>query len=244
MFSFNFSSNNRNSHTENGISFNNDFFSTNIRFNEDLNRNLNNLDIVLDGFNTNLETVVNQSFSNFYSQNNNNNQDNQDNHQDNQDNNQDNQLNILENISFKLYDDTFNEKSCSICLNNFIMNDELYLLQCEHLFHKKCLLKWFKKKQTCPICRHDIKKKIEIIIPEEPEENDLCAIRLCIRYNDIKHIRRFRNKEKLEILFYWISKKKNKKINKLYCRYPYKELDLKKTFEEQEIFNNTIIYSE
>ncbi len=236
MFSFHFSSNNNNTNNQpNGIQFNNEFFSSNISFTENLNRNLSNLDVVLDSFNTNIETVVNQSFSNvFYDESNPNN--------DNPNN--ENPLDILNNISFKLYDDTCNEKSCSICLNEFKDNDELCLLQCEHLFHKQCLLNWLKKKHSCPICRHNIKEKIEVIIPDEPLENDLGAIRICIRNNNIKHIRRFRKKEKLEILFYWISKKINNKINKLYCKYPYKDLDLKKTFEDQGLFNNTIIYSE
>jgi hypothetical protein len=49
-----------------------------------------------------------------------------------------------------------NESSlCSICIQNYEINDELYILPCNkiHTFHIDCLNKWFKKNNTCPICR-------------------------------------------------------------------------------------------
>jgi hypothetical protein len=43
--------------------------------------------------------------------------------------------------------------TCSICLDKY--REGLYkrTLVCNHSFHKKCVDKWFKKEQTCPICR-------------------------------------------------------------------------------------------
>lgn len=46
-------------------------------------------------------------------------------------------------------------KTCSICLNNYKIN-EFYrkLPDCNHVFHKKCIDKWLKLdyKKKCPIC--------------------------------------------------------------------------------------------
>jgi hypothetical protein len=46
---------------------------------------------------------------------------------------------------------------CSICQNNFIKGEYFRELPiCEHIYHKKCIDKWFSKdleNMRCPICR-------------------------------------------------------------------------------------------
>ena len=54
------------------------------------------------------------------------------------------------------YDD-----NCTICVNNFIDNMEIYRTPCEHIFHKDCLNKYLKKihkknKLTCPNCNQNL----------------------------------------------------------------------------------------
>jgi hypothetical protein len=51
--------------------------------------------------------------------------------------------------------DTFN-KDCSICLDNFEDNDKTVVLDCNHRFHRDCILNWFKKELNCPLCRKNI----------------------------------------------------------------------------------------
>ena len=47
--------------------------------------------------------------------------------------------------------------NCSICQNGFKLNEGLRKLGCSHMFHKKCVDKWFIKsrKWNCPLCRCD-----------------------------------------------------------------------------------------
>ena len=47
---------------------------------------------------------------------------------------------------------SMNEGACSICLENFIINDEVNKLSRNHMFHKKCLDGWIKN-NNCPLCR-------------------------------------------------------------------------------------------
>ena len=58
----------------------------------------------------------------------------------------------------------FNE-TCIICLENLKKENEQLkreeektaILECEHKFHEKCIIKWLKKHNRCPICRREVK---------------------------------------------------------------------------------------
>jgi hypothetical protein len=44
--------------------------------------------------------------------------------------------------------------SCSICIENFKVNEYYRKLNCNHYFHKRCIDRWIKKdKNECPMCR-------------------------------------------------------------------------------------------
>ena len=45
------------------------------------------------------------------------------------------------------------ETKCSICMGDFRANEELFKLQCGHIYHKKCLKEWLKKSIYCPLCK-------------------------------------------------------------------------------------------
>jgi hypothetical protein len=51
-----------------------------------------------------------------------------------------------------------NEKieECSICLVDFQNEDDVALLNCNHLFHKACIDEWCARKPDCPNCREKI----------------------------------------------------------------------------------------
>jgi hypothetical protein len=43
---------------------------------------------------------------------------------------------------------------CPICMDDFCKGEYQRTLECTHVFHKKCIDKWFKKdKNDCPMCR-------------------------------------------------------------------------------------------
>ena len=47
--------------------------------------------------------------------------------------------------------------NCSICLEK--LDKDKYLLECNHSFHTKCIMDWFRhKKEGCPLCRDEGKK--------------------------------------------------------------------------------------
>ena len=48
---------------------------------------------------------------------------------------------------------------CSICINTYRTNEYKRILECGHVFHKRCIDKWIKIYNSCPICR---KKCIKI----------------------------------------------------------------------------------
>ncbi len=63
----------------------------------------------------------------------------------------------LKKIKYHRVKDNLLETSCSICIDNFQLGEYQRTLCCSHVFHKKCIDRWFKKNKTdCPMCRTKI----------------------------------------------------------------------------------------
>ncbi|KAK6931239.1 Zinc finger, RING-type [Dillenia turbinata] len=45
---------------------------------------------------------------------------------------------------------------CSICLENFVVGEEVKELPCKHRFHCECIDKWLGIHGNCPVCRYKI----------------------------------------------------------------------------------------
>ena len=47
---------------------------------------------------------------------------------------------------------------CAICYKDFEPEDEVMELKCfeDHIFHTNCIIEWFKRDPSCPICRSDV----------------------------------------------------------------------------------------
>lgn len=60
---------------------------------------------------------------------------------------------LQKNIQRKEYEYNESNIHCSICLETFIEQEEILQLRCSHMFHENCLLPWFNKDNSCPLCR-------------------------------------------------------------------------------------------
>ena len=49
------------------------------------------------------------------------------------------------------------DEQCSICLEDFKLNEEIEFTLCQHLFHINCLEKWCEINSVCPLCKSEIK---------------------------------------------------------------------------------------
>ena len=43
--------------------------------------------------------------------------------------------------------------SCAICLDGMKEGEEVIKTQCNHYFHRHCILLWFNRSHLCPLCR-------------------------------------------------------------------------------------------
>eukprot|EP00826_Nyctotherus_ovalis_P032288 TRINITY_DN2602_c0_g1_i2.p1 TRINITY_DN2602_c0_g1~~TRINITY_DN2602_c0_g1_i2.p1 ORF type:complete len:255 (-),score=-4.48 TRINITY_DN2602_c0_g1_i2:140-904(-) len=67
-----------------------------------------------------------------------------------------------------------NEKECSICIKEFVEDDEIIELPCDrrHYFHVTCIMDWVEKakKALCPICRKDMVRGL--IMKQKRDKNE------------------------------------------------------------------------
>ncbi|CAN7038957.1 unnamed protein product [Brassica rapa subsp. trilocularis] len=55
------------------------------------------------------------------------------------------------------------ETDCPVCLTKLSSAESRMELQCSHVFHRDCVIKWLKKNPSCPICRTNILGKTVFI---------------------------------------------------------------------------------
>lgn len=46
-----------------------------------------------------------------------------------------------------------NNMQCSVCMDDFVLEETVKKLRCEHLFHENCITPWLQMHATCPVCR-------------------------------------------------------------------------------------------
>ncbi|KAL3998020.1 Ring finger domain family protein [Acanthocheilonema viteae] len=50
------------------------------------------------------------------------------------------------------------QERCTVCLNDFEMDEEVRALRCNHVFHVVCIDRWLVYNKKCPVCRLDLDK--------------------------------------------------------------------------------------
>lgn len=64
---------------------------------------------------------------------------------------------LLDEIPRKKFNTIKTEISCCyVCLEHFLNDEYVRLLECEHMFHDKCIDKWLDNKMNCPTCRKQL----------------------------------------------------------------------------------------
>ena len=66
--------------------------------------------------------------------------------------------------------------TCSICHEDIdFIDEEVSVLNCGHLFHQKCLKRWFENKSTCPECRKSVAANnfVQRLFPSINEDSNL-----------------------------------------------------------------------
>ncbi|XP_021771119.1 E3 ubiquitin-protein ligase RING1-like [Chenopodium quinoa] len=48
------------------------------------------------------------------------------------------------------------DSACPICKEDFIMNQEIRKLACNHFYHSDCIMSWLQINNTCPVCRYQL----------------------------------------------------------------------------------------
>jgi hypothetical protein len=63
-------------------------------------------------------------------------------------------------VDSKSYTSTLHSKynTCTICTEDFVDNDKVSQLLCNHIFHHSCIQEWCHYKYNCPVCRTPIKE--------------------------------------------------------------------------------------
>lgn len=68
--------------------------------------------------------------------------------------------NLLNNSNIGVFltinDNNDNNDICSICIDYFTLNSIYRKLVCNHVFHIKCIDKWFINNNKCPVCRNSL----------------------------------------------------------------------------------------
>lgn len=49
-----------------------------------------------------------------------------------------------------------NVPECSVCKEEFKLEEEVVEMPCKHRFHNDCLLPWLKQHNSCPTCRYEL----------------------------------------------------------------------------------------
>ncbi|XP_042315898.1 E3 ubiquitin-protein ligase RNF6 [Sceloporus undulatus] len=67
----------------------------------------------------------------------------------------------IDSLSTRNYGDVSVEeaetsKTCSVCINEYVIGNKLRQLPCMHEFHFHCIDRWLSENSTCPICRQPV----------------------------------------------------------------------------------------
>ena len=89
---------------------------------------------------------------------------------------------------------------CLICQEDIhFCHEEISVVNCGHLFHKKCLQKWLDTNSTCPECKSavTINDFVQNIYPSKKEESDFMLNKLSEETENLVKISKTENIQKM-----------------------------------------------
>ena len=66
------------------------------------------------------------------------------------------ELKKLKVVKYKLAESKDIDESCVICMDEYKDGDKLYVLGCNHEYHRDCVKDWLVKQRNCPLCRKEV----------------------------------------------------------------------------------------
>ncbi|XP_018331595.1 E3 ubiquitin-protein ligase RNF126-like [Agrilus planipennis] len=65
---------------------------------------------------------------------------------------------------------------CSVCWEEFVLDENVRQLACSHLFHDQCIKPWLDLHSTCPLCRHYLGNDPEYMNQENNNRNNMTTL--------------------------------------------------------------------
>lgn len=62
-------------------------------------------------------------------------------------------------------------QTCAVCLEDISKRSEARRLKCKHVFHTRCIMKWFETSIECPQCRMEQDDDPIIVFKKAVEDN-------------------------------------------------------------------------
>lgn len=111
------------------------------------------------------------------------------------------------------YDESKNlfKTNCMICLLGFTPGESILILLCNHIFHKKCLEKWFddsNEEKKCPNC--NLKMEEILVLKKKIEPKKIIISNTNKKINNISQSNEQLNPSERNLI---LSSHKNKKLN-------------------------------
>ncbi|CBI25581.3 probable E3 ubiquitin-protein ligase RHG1A [Vitis vinifera] len=77
---------------------------------------------------------------------------------------------VLESLKHTKYflfgEENASKECCSICQEDYVEDDELGVLDCDHSFHSACIQQWLRSKNLCPICKSTGLSTTGLVLPQ------------------------------------------------------------------------------